>query len=337
MRPNPPVRTPSRAFTLLEMLVVMAILVIVISIVIPTLGTVRTAARRSATQSLMASLGTASNAFKLDNNRAPGYFSPRDMGNANNPGLSGMNNVLIDLAGAIDASGSTANGNGDACDPVAGITVVKVGPISGEEISIDTTRVGSGDKKTGGGGYFRADAKTLVRQCQNNQKKAGTPNQYRALPDLVDAWGTPILAWSEDSLPAGTTTFASEDASSPAHFYRQSNAVFLQATSLGKMAIDQTDPGLGSLLGSSSTNPASRTTTLTALLGNPAFSEGTGANAMPTASRSALVFHSAGANGTYLGKTERAAKAAGGSAIQYRPNADPFENGQSDDLIIKAD
>lgn len=335
MRSILPVRSSSRAFTLLEMLVVMAILVIVISIVIPTLGTVRNASRRSASQSLMASLGTAANAFKLDNNRAPGYFSPRDMGNPNNPGLSGMNNVLIDLGGGIDPSGTTANGNGDACDPVLGITVVKVGPIAGEEVTIDTTRIGGNDKKTGGGGYFRADAKTLVRQCQNNQKKSGTPNSYQALPDLVDGWGTPILAWSEDSLPAGTTTFASDNASSPAHFYRKSNDVFLEATSLGKMANDQRDPGLGSLLSAPGVNAQK---TLTALLGNPAFSEGTGANAMPTASRSSLVFHSAGTNGVYLGRNERVAKSAGGSGfIQYRPNADPFENGQSDDLIIKAD
>lgn len=314
-----------RGFTLIEMLVVLLILTIVISIVIPALQAARNTARKSATNSLMASLATAVGQFKQSQSRLPGYFSPRDMGAGTNTTFSGMENLMIDLAGGVTtdaAAGSVTN----ACDTTVN-PVIAVGP-GNTRVNIDVGRIGAtegGTKGAATAGYFRPDPKYFIRQCEPNQRAGSGPTDARsAMPVLVDAWGQPILAWVQDELPSGTSfPLIARDSGTRARFYWTSNACFTTATGLGKIKQDQTDPTTGSLLGISGNPSAS----LAGLVGNPAFAG---------EARSPMVFHSAGVNGVYLGRSERGGKTSGGT-LTAPVGRDYFQEGDFDDLVVKGE
>lgn len=322
-------RSIRRGFSLVEMLVVLLILTIVISIVIPSLQAARNTARKSATNSLMASLATAVGQFKQSQSRLPGYFPVREMGAATNAanGFSAMENIMADLAGGVttdSATGSVAN----ACDTTNN-PVIAVGP-GATKVNIDVGRIGAtegGAKGEAVAGYFRPDPKFFARQCQPNQRTPGGPTDARsAMPVLVDAWGQPILAWVQDQLPPGSSfAMAQEDAGSGrARFYRVSNACFLDATSLGKLKEDQTDATTGSLL--ARTNPGAANS-INGLVGNPAFAN---------EARGMMLFHSAGTNGVYLGRSERGGKTSGGT-LAAPVGRDPFQEGDFDDLVVKGE
>lgn len=326
-RPIRPTHLPwsiRRGFSLVEMLVVLLILTIVISIVIPTLQAARNSARKSATGSLMASLATAVGQFKQSQSRLPGYYSPRDMGAVSNlgNGFSAMENIMIDLAGGVTtdaASGSVAN----ACDTTDN-PVIAVGPGTAK-VNIDVGRIGAtegGAKGEAVAGYFRPDPKFFARQCEANQRNPGGPTDARsAMPVLVDAWGQPILAWVQDELPSGTSfPLVANNSGTRARFYWTSNACFTTATSLGKLKSDQTDATTGSLLGAPGTS-------LAGLVGNPAFAN---------EARGQMIFHSAGTNGVYLGRSERGGKASGGT-LAAPVGRDYFQEGDFDDLVVKGE
>lgn len=108
-------------------------------------------------------------------------------------------------------------------------------------------------------------------------------------------------------------------------YYVVSNAAFLNATSLGKRAVDQTSTQVGSLL-----SPVGYYTScvpsLAGALGNPSQpardASGQILNpAVPAAPRAPFMVQSAGADGLYLGHGDRGAKQfADGRTIDYTIN-----------------
>jgi prepilin-type N-terminal cleavage/methylation domain-containing protein len=308
-----------RGFSLLEMLVVMAILVIVMSIVIPALTGARNSARKGATQSVMADVASAVAKFRLDESRAPGYFSPRELGSASNPGFTTMDNLILDLAG------------GDTPSPANPPQIITVSLGGATQVNVEVARIGS--ERTVKGvttkGYLALDPKFFVPQNPPNR------GALSALPAMVDAWGTPILAWQQDELPpTSAAPFASEDSGTRARFYRVSNKPFLESNKLGRMSTDQTDATTGSLLSNSG---AFASRTMEALLGNPSFPVDANANpAVPAAARGPVVLHCAGSDGIYLGRTERGGKQAPATGVQYRANLDPIDGGAFNDFLVTA-
>ncbi|MEL7485492.1 MAG: prepilin-type N-terminal cleavage/methylation domain-containing protein, partial [Planctomycetota bacterium] len=87
-----------RAFSLIELLVVITIIAIVIAITVPAIGAARDLARGTATQSQIQALATAVGSFQTDNERVPGYFNAAQMSD-NDDGFTSMQNVILDLAG----------------------------------------------------------------------------------------------------------------------------------------------------------------------------------------------------------------------------------------------
>jgi hypothetical protein len=115
------------------------------------------------------------------------------------------------------------------------------------------------------------------------------------------------------------------NANTTSRFYLNSNLCFLNATSLGKRAINQTDAEKGSILGSGVTNMADRVASLVGLLGSPsALTPETAtlalAQMLPASPRGSLVVHSAGSNGIYLGKGERGAKQSTDGTLHFGLN-----------------
>jgi prepilin-type N-terminal cleavage/methylation domain-containing protein len=328
-RPSPrTAATLRRAFTLIEMLVVLLILTVVISIVVPALKHFRDAARKSATVQLMSSLSTAVSQFKMSQNRLPGYFSPRDMGSAmnNSNAFSGMENLMLDLAGGVTTD-PTVSGS-DPCDP-AQFSVIAVGPTD-TKVNVDIPRIGAAEGAPKGQvsrGYFKPDPKYFVRQCKIDQRDGvtGSNDARLAMPVIVDAWGQPILAWVQDDVPPGAP-LVNADSSTRARFYLSSNACFAKAKTLGKLAQNQTDPTTGSLLfGANSDN------SVAGIVGNPAFAN---------QARGPIVFHSAGSNGIYIGRSERGGKqfnGPGGGTLPASVGRDYFQEGDFDDFVQKAE
>lgn len=332
-----PIRTNTstlrRAFSLLEILVVLGILIIVMSIVIPALGSARNAAKKSSTQGVMAAVTTSIGQFKMDQARLPGYFTARELGDNNND-LSAMENIMLDLAGGITTAAES--GGADVCDVINGPQVVSLQGGNAPAVHVEIGRIGATGQDAKGilaKGYFKPDAKFFVRQCLPGQRVVNQAKRA-AMPVLVDAWGSPILAWSQDEVPPSNNTFGKADSSTRARFYLASNRTFLQATSLGKLGIRQPDPDSGSLL---SMNPVQSENALGALLGNPAFPNPDTNNATPAAARAPIVLHSAGINGVYLGRAESGGKrAAATGGLVYTANEDRIIGGAFDDFLDTA-
>ncbi|MCC6676006.1 MAG: prepilin-type N-terminal cleavage/methylation domain-containing protein [Phycisphaerales bacterium] len=306
-------RSDRAGFSLVELLVVIAIIAIVVAIIVPSLGGVRRAAKKTASTVLVNEIKSAAAAFQGDERRLPGYFTPAQMGNPDNAnrGFSGMNNILLDLSGGIVRSGTgpTSMGSGQA----------RVGPtrIVNEQVIVDPNLIGSSN--AGAKGYFVPSAKNFVKQTDTQKVCV---RDHLLLPDLVDTFGNPILGWAENEAASPTVStlddFAQKDsgtATKPAaRFYWNSNAAFLKSTALGKLGKDQAN----SLIAPASDTDKPKA--LAAFLGNPGFpdtSKAADANILPAAARGKLIIQSAGADGIYVSKYDTGGKQIGGGKMTY--------------------
>ncbi|MEX2218469.1 MAG: prepilin-type N-terminal cleavage/methylation domain-containing protein [Phycisphaerales bacterium] len=310
-----------RAFTLMELMIVIIIIAVVISILIPAVAGARNAARRASTARLMKDVADASGQFYTDQGRLPGHFSAREMAHADNmdQGFMEMHNIVADLAGGITGAGNL---------PAPTPNSVLVGPMSSTagQVWFDHDRVGL---PSGGKAYLTPDAKHFIAQTDTGQQAAANLENAR-LKSLVDEWGNPILAWRQDERAiqpvAVLADFAAETvgAGAPARFYWATNAGFLKATSLGKRGYNQTDPQRGSIL-SDAFNPAPmRIQSMAGILGSPsAGTDPTGSGGTPTlpaAGRAKLIIHSAGTDGVFVGVRDPGMK----QFAATRPSGSPF-------------
>lgn len=319
-------RHARRGFTLVELLVVMAIIAIVIALVLPAIGNSRKSAQAADTRQLLANLSTAVSTFINDERRSPGYFPAREMGsaeNANTAGMSEMENIMLDLNGYQPAT--TGNPN-----------AIIVGPTAANTLTIDASLLGvpgQGSKQ-----YFVPNKKYYYAMNAGTQQMAAAPHassegDTKQLPDLVDTFGTPILGWRQDDTyttkpGAPTYTFARSDSGAGtqrAKFYWASNACFLKATASGKRGLDQTSASDGSLIGATGANTER---SLAGAWGNPVDPYRDPANlATPPpyarSARAAVIFQSAGVDGYYFGRKDRGSKQFAGGFIDYRMNFAP--------------
>ena len=311
--------TTRRAFTLIELLVVILILAVVIAIIVPALGGARNAAKGVSSRALLTQIANAASAFTNDNDGAlPGYFTAEEMGDSENGkrGFTEMENILLDLAGGIVDPGGTGIGG------IGGSDVIKVGPTGDATVQVDLTLIGADTEISGA--YFTPDAKSY---------RAGTGQEgeadHKELPDLIDAWGTPALAWRRNqfgpSKIESEQDFAAVDSSDPAWFYWNTNAGVLEGATVGKLTRSQVER---SIIGGNAADIARRTS-LVGFLGSPAFPDDLTAGAsdlLPAGARGDLVLHSAGADGYYMSRSGKGAKQFSGDpesssfAIEYSRN-----------------
>lgn len=345
-RPSNQVGTRSaRAFSLIELLTVLFIISLVIAILIPAVGGARNSAKRAATMTMMTNITQASRQFELDNRRPPGYFSPAEMGSDANAdrGFTAMKNVLLDLGGGVtQAAENTAMG-----------IYSGVGPVAGTSVTVDMGQIGapSGKGASNSKSYFSPDRNYFVAQNGPNQLTAtGMTLGNRNMPEVVDAWGTPILAWVADERPAAAAAAQSDGFSAitstgpTAKFYWNSNAAVLSSVSTGKLGRSQvfTDRNvkhslIGAVVGGTR-NQDLIVKTMTGILGNPAFPKQGLAN-LPAEPMGNFILHAAGADGYFLGSDDRGGKLAYSDttpgysgAVRYQSGVDT--KAEFDDIVV---
>lgn len=291
------------AFSLIELLVVITIIAVVIAITVPALAGARELARKSSTEGTVNSLVQATAQFTTDEQRAPGYFSPEEMGHPDNVttrGFTSMQNIMLELVGGPVED-----------DPTNTLPVV--GPINDPagQVIVDPALVNVGDNSKG---YYTPGAKDY----KPVEGKDGDEDNLE-LPEVLDAWGMPILAWVENDIgtvmndSAVIDDFAqiqAGDASEPARFYWAQNSAVLSSAALGQRQIDQ---AAESLLG---VDEMERQRHMTAFLGSPNSSVRSGAAytaILPRVGRGAVVFQSAGTDRVYLSKDDNGYKRLGGN------------------------
>ncbi|MEM8757652.1 MAG: hypothetical protein AAGF47_07700, partial [Planctomycetota bacterium] len=184
----------------------------------------------------------------------------------------------------------------------ASANTLTIGPVDGDP-GVEVNLALIGEESNSGANYFNPGDDWTVAEGKTAAGDAA------AMPELVDAWGTPVLAWAEDEFAptvpdedAEIADFAAIDSETdPARFYWRQNAGSLSSTGLGPRNTSQQE----SLLFAGEANiPAS----LAALLGSVAdpinpdgeLADATVSDLVPGSARGGVVLHSAGRDRVYL-------------------------------------
>lgn len=343
------------AFTLIELMVVIGIIALVVGILVPTLGAVRDAARKTASTALANDVVTASSSFITDQRRAPGHFPQAMMGtedNATSGGFTNSENALLDLAGGIVAA--TGANNPDPAQntyvdvgPVAGGSIGGSGPLGPgggsqgepEIVRVDNALVGTG---RAGGGYLTLKDDVLIAVDGQFGSDPTTPGYGpTAMVDIVDFFGQPLLIWTPDETAVPPTSrFALKYAgdtdpvplSDRARFYWGSNAGYLSANRLGQRGIAQSALSILGLNRDDDEIAAS----LEGILGSPAYpgpDPDSPNRTIPLRARGKVVVISAGPDQIYFSsRQDPGSEVAGdtnsvGKVVDYAPRPDSSSAG----------
>ena len=352
----------ARGFTLIELLVAVGIIVVLISILIPTLATVRSAARRTQTQTIGTQVVNAAQSFQADKRRMPGYFPPEAMGtnlNALTYGFTESENVLLDLVGGIITDASVTE---NVSNPQEELRFL-VGPGPGDsrtdpnglQVLVSNNRAISGV----GAGYLRLDERTLraVDGQRPGSAAIATTTNY---VDIIDSFGMPMVVWTENAFAnrtSGNYRFGQVSTNAgEGSFYWASNAgyFFSRGLGAGTALTAQTSTAAGdiraSILGveGGGTNPndSEIQLSLTGILGSPTLAkatelgvnDGRGPYATPEAARGRIIVHSAGPDRVYFSRRQDPTK---NNTVGYlrlegtprRPVANSGEVDRFDDIL----
>ncbi|MGP1345110.1 MAG: prepilin-type N-terminal cleavage/methylation domain-containing protein [Phycisphaerales bacterium] len=310
MHPTTPAShsTRPRAFTLLELLVVLALIVVLLGLLFPALSIARRSARSAETKTLINSITSGIQSFKADNQRSPGYFSARAMGSTHNGGITGttsqgftqMENAMLELAGGL----ITEEEFDDSPNNESQQTIqfqLSIGYQSGGEPR-ETAYIRPGQMGTADSGSYVALSGNVLRPFEiggtfNNASNyyplpnfavGGTSSAERtAMRYVMDPFDRPLIMWSADPLArynptenvpgvdANDDTFAQDFSPLNAQtgrrslFYWGSNSGLLRMSVIGAR---RQEFNANSLLGRDipNVNEGDRAQTLEALLGNTA-------------------------------------------------------------------
>ena len=276
-----------RAFTLVELLVAIAIILVLIGILLPALGKVSTKARVTSTQATMNEFAKACDTFQAQFGYYPGIVPENMLAATPNSPISGTENALLHLMGGAirsdDPNYLTAAGSeftfGTTGTTGTGQLKIKINPID----------IGKGPRIEGKQyDSFFAPKDTQLKPV------TGQVGEQLVLPDLVDAWGQPI-GYVRAARIGGLVSGAITD---KPQFYLEPLSPYLSSTALGDLGVNQVST---SVFGSGSA--ADQRSYLAQLLRHPAFGTFTAlADARAGTPRGKYFLFSPGPDGIYFAK-----------------------------------
>ncbi|MDZ4831734.1 MAG: prepilin-type N-terminal cleavage/methylation domain-containing protein [Phycisphaerae bacterium] len=307
----------SRGFTLTELLVAIGIIALLIAILLPALSKALGKARSTQTLSTMQEFSKACDAFFQEFGRYPGIVPEQTL--AATPKITGMENALLHLmGGAVDQDDPNYN----SYQTSDGWVIVSFGSgPSSFEIKVNPLKVGEGPRIAGKQyAPFFAPKATEV-QPTSHFTSAGGPGPTPDLPDLLDAWGQPIL-YVRGLRDTGSLVGAATNS----QFTRNAILGYVDGiVELGELGKSQA----ASVLNNGSATQ--RDATLAQIIRAPAI--GKGSDPLNGTSRGRFVIISAGADGIFF-SSEQVKKANGNPLLDIVSQS---ENPAGPDLIKSYD
>ena len=277
-----------RAFTLVELLVAVAIILVLVGILLPALGKVSTKARVTATQSTMNEFAKACDTFQQQFGYYPGIVPEQILAATTNSPISGTENALLHLMGGAVRDDDPTYANAPGAEFTFGTSgSTGTGQV---KVKINSIDIGSGPRVEG----KKYDSFFAPK---DNQLKpvAGQIGESIVLPDLLDAWGQPIAfvrAARQGGLVTGTIIEKPQ-------FYLEPMIPYCTSVALGDMGVDQVQSSVfGSGLGNYQRNY------LAQLIRHPSFGAFASlVDARAGTPRGKYVLISPGSDGIFFSKT----------------------------------
>lgn len=339
--------TTSRAFTLVELLVVIGIIALLIGLLLPALGKVMERARITTSQGTMQEFAKACDAYFQEFSEYPGII-PEDALEAD---MSGSDSTAPRISGTENAVLALMGGYRLPNDPdyaSYGGTIYTFASNPPFTIKIDPSKIGEGPVRHGKKYDSFFSPKGREFGLANGQYSGSGIETSPLLPDVLDAWSTPIL-YVRQARGLGPIVYTRLSGAANGQFSRAGLLPYTLSTGLGELGTDQTigsNPASYSVLNTNSAGGQSssraRDLTLGQLVRHPAHTTNmSGANDAAKVDagtpRGKYVLISAGPDGIYFSASQGYGTVASpkGDIVSASQNADgPRVIERFDDLVI---
>jgi prepilin-type N-terminal cleavage/methylation domain-containing protein len=252
------IRRSPRAFTLVELLVVIGIIGLLVGLLLPALGKVLARSKATATQGTMEEFAKACDAYFQEFNEYPSavpeevlYGATGISGDASNPAapatselprITAAENALLALMGGTRVPSDSDYLNYGGIE----LTWAATTSTPAFTIKINTSKMGEGPFKNGR--KYDAFYAPKGREFGRAQGQAyGTGfNADNDIPDLLDAWGAPIAFVKQQRSVGPLVRLATGN--TRGQFERTGLLGYTCSVALGDAAVDQTSNEAGSIL-----------------------------------------------------------------------------------------